>query len=367
MPSKALLVGVNYFMNKDKLLSPINNVEILNDFLISYNGVSEENVKILSDSPTYENATFFNITSSLKKIISSSDKNDFIFLYFSGYGNFLGEFEKGSDNYEKERMKMKSLYRKKNENTLFLPEDYNMASLTIDYFYKILNLSNSRIFLFFDCYNKNNTMKLKNYYDINKNTFNTFLENTEKKISNLIVLSSNSTEKQTFNKFSKINIINNKINKTYSIFLLDLIQYLFNYIQMNINFNTFSYKDMYKIILKINTEINKLNFSSLKESEREQMNKGCCGDKQNNNILLSFSEEKLIDANFFENISNEITTEEKTSDDINEKMLQRDKTIAFKNIKLERELKITQKRLNHIIKQYEELYKKYRNNFNLLL
>ena len=132
---------------------------------------------------------------------------------------------------------------------------------------------------------------------------------------------------------------------------------------MNINFNTFSYKDMYKIILKINTEINKLNFSSLKESEREQMNKGCCGDKQNNNILLSFSEEKLIDAN----ISNEITTEEKTSDDINEKMLQRDKTIAFKNIKLERELKITQKRLNHIIKQYEELYKKYRNNFNLLL
>ena len=136
--------------------------------------MSEENVKILSDSPTYENATFFNITSSLKKIISSSDKNDFIFLYFSGYGNFLGEFEKGSDNYEKERMKMKSLYRKKNENTLFLPEDYNMASLTIDYFYKILNLSNSRIFLFFDCYNKNNTMKLKNYYDINKNTFNIF-------------------------------------------------------------------------------------------------------------------------------------------------------------------------------------------------
>ena len=135
---------------------------------------------------------------------------------------------------------------------------------------------------------------------------------------------------------------------------------------MNINFNTFSYKDMYKIILKINTEINKLNFSSLNKSDREKMNKGCC-DKQNNNILLSFSEEKLIDANFFENINNEITTEEKTIDEINEKMLLRDKTIAFKNIKLERELKITQKRLNHIIKQYEELYKKYRNNFSLLL
>ena len=37
MPIKVLLVGINYLMNKDDILkSPINNIEILNDFLISY-------------------------------------------------------------------------------------------------------------------------------------------------------------------------------------------------------------------------------------------------------------------------------------------------------------------------------------------
>ena len=84
MPSKALLVGLNYLMNKEDILqSPVNNIEILNDFLISYMGLNSDNIKMLSDSSKYGNATFFNITSSLKQIINSSNKKDFIFLYFS--------------------------------------------------------------------------------------------------------------------------------------------------------------------------------------------------------------------------------------------------------------------------------------------
>ena len=367
MPSKALLIGLNYLMNKeDMLLSPVNNIEILNDFLISYLGVNSDNIKMLSDSPNYENATFFNITSSLKQIINSSNKKDFIFLYFSGYGNFLGEPEKGSDKAIKKSMKIKTLYKKKNEDILFLPEDYNMSTLTKDYFYKLLNNSNSRIFLFFDCYNKNNMLNLKHYYDINKKTYNTFLGKYEKQWNNnIIVLSSDNMEKKNFSKFNKINIINNKINKYFSIFLLDFIKYLFNYLQININFNTFTYKNMYEMIIEINDTINKLNFSSFNKKENKKMNEcGCCNEKKNN-VFLLFSDGNLLNTNFFDNESIEKEKEEEINDKIKKKMLLRDKTLAFKNIKLERELKILKKRFNHILNQYETINKKINSNSNL--
>ena len=83
MVYKALLVGINYYMQKDDLLrSPLNNIEIMKDFLISYAHFKEENITLLSDTPDYKNATFFSITTELKKIIKGSDKNDFIILYF---------------------------------------------------------------------------------------------------------------------------------------------------------------------------------------------------------------------------------------------------------------------------------------------
>jgi hypothetical protein len=68
MVYKALLVGVNYYIQKeDSLLSPLNNIEIMKDFLISYAHFKDTNIKMLSDSPNYENATFFSITANLKK------------------------------------------------------------------------------------------------------------------------------------------------------------------------------------------------------------------------------------------------------------------------------------------------------------
>ena len=73
MPIKVLLVGINYLMNKDDILkSPINNIEILNDFLISYIGVDKKNIVMLSDSPNYKNATFFNISTTLKNMTETS-------------------------------------------------------------------------------------------------------------------------------------------------------------------------------------------------------------------------------------------------------------------------------------------------------
>jgi len=372
MPIKVLLVGINYLMNKDDILkSPINNIEILNDFLISYIGVDEKNIVMLSDSPNYKNANFFNITNTLKNMINSSGKNDFLFLYFSGYGNFLGIPEKNSDKYLKESMKMKTLYKKKNKDILFLPEDYNMSTLTKDYYYKILKNSRSRTFLFFDCYNKENLLNLDYYYNINNKTYINSLDDNPKINDKIIVLSCNTVEKKNFEFFSKVNIINNKVHKYFSVFLLEFVKTLFNYLQININFTTFSYKNMYNILLEINNGLNKLNFSSLKKTENEKMNKGCCGCDIKYNIILSFSNEKLINTNFLDNEANEITNEEKDGELIEKKLTFRDKTLAFKNIKLERELKIKTKRLNHIINKFNQLNNKLKGNtninFNLLL
>tara|TARA_Y100000389_G_C17452880_1_gene516042 strand:- start:1721 stop:2842 length:1122 start_codon:yes stop_codon:yes gene_type:complete len=373
MPIKVLLVGINYLMNKDDILkSPINNIEILNDFLISYIGVDKKNIVMLSDSPNYKNATFFNISTTLKNMTETSGKNDFLFLYFSGYGNFLGIPEKNSDKYLKESMKMKTLYKKKHKDILFLPEDYNMSTLTKDYYYKILKNSRSRTFLFFDCYNKENLLNLDYYYNINNKTYINSLDDNPKINDKIIVLSCNTVEKKNFEFFSKVNIINNKVHKYFSIFLLEFVKILFNYLQININFNTFSYKNMYKVLLEINTGLNKLNFSSLKKAENEKMNKGCCGCDIKYNIMLLFSNEKLIHTNFFDNEANEITNDQKENELIEKKLILRDKTLAFKNIKLEREVKILKKRFNNLITNYEKQKKKIQNsnsniNFNLLL
>lgn len=374
MPIKAVLVGINYFMNKDDILrSPINNIEILKDFLISYVGVEEKNIKMLSDSPNYGKATFFNISSVLKKMISTSNKNDFLFLYFSGYGNFLGVPKKNSDKYLKESMKMKSLYKQKNKDILFLPEDYNMSSLTKDYFHKILNNSNSRIFLFFDCFNKENFLNLDYYYDINNKMFIKSLDSNKLSFNNknIIVLSSNTIEKKNFENFNKVNIINNKVHKYFSIFLLEFIKILFNYLQININFNTFSYENMYNVLVDIYSGLSKLDFSSLKK-ENEKMNKGCCGCDNKYKILLLFSSKYLIKTKFFDNETNEKSNEEKDNEIIVNKLTLRDKTLAFKNLKLEREIKILKKRFNNLVIQYEKINKNLRTNasninFKLLL
>jgi len=376
MPSKALLIGVNYLMNnEDTLKSPINNIEILRDFLICYSKFDKKNVTLLSDLGDYKKATFMNITSELKKLVNNSNKNDFIFLYFSGYGDFLGIPEKDSDKYIKESMKLKSLYKVENEEHLFLPEDYNMSVLTKKYFLTILNNCNSRIFLFFDCFNKKNNNYLKYSYDINNKTFRTHLDKNQYVWSNnMIILSASNMDKKHFNNFNRVNIINNKTSKFYSIFLLDLIKYLFNYLQININFNTFSYEDLYTVLITISEDINKLDFYSIVKDnkENEKMNKSCCCKEKKLKIIMFFTDDKIIDLNFLENQTDEQNNKNNIDEEIKIKIKYRDKTLAYKNINLERDLKIIKRRYEHLLNKYTTFYKKLYetnsiSNFKLLL
>ena len=84
MVNKALLIGINYLTsNRYRLHSPINDVNIMKDFLINYLNYQEEDIIILSDSPNIkENASFFNIVKHIKLLGEDLTSQDFLFMYF---------------------------------------------------------------------------------------------------------------------------------------------------------------------------------------------------------------------------------------------------------------------------------------------
>jgi len=364
MVYKALLVGINYYMQKDDaLLSPLNNIELLRDFLISYAHFKEKDIVLLSDTSIYKNATFFSITSELKNLLKNSNKNDFIFIYFTGYGNYLDLLDPKTLRYQKEKMKRVSLYKKIDPNILFLPQDFHISTLTKEYFKSILNTSNSRLFLFFDCFNKTNILNFEYYYDIQTKQF---IKNLKKNNWNtdIISLSSNTCEKKYFHEFFKINFINDKIKKFYSHFTIYFLKYLVDYLQLNVNFVTYTYKSMYEGLLKIEKDT-QLSFSETEESIQNEVldnlkKNCCCHDK--NSLFLSFSHEKLINNNFLDTKIIEDKLVEEQKEKIETKLKYRDKSLAYMNSELERKVKILKVRNDNLSKQLINM-KKNENKF----
>ena len=365
MVLKALLVGINYLMYKeDALLSPINNIEIMSDFLKFYLNIEEKNLKMLSDSTKYNKvATFISITTELKKIISSSNSNDFIFLYFSGYGNYLGELEKNTDKYMKESMKLSTLYRKKSDDIMFLPQDFNISCLTKNYFTNILNNSNSRIFLFFDCNNQTNHLNCKNYFNINKELYNTSIGKKNDYINSEVIILYANTILKNFQRFHKVNLINNQIKRFYSNFLILFLKHLFNYLQININFKNYTYENMYKSFIEILNEY-ELDFKNISKTKKEQkkLNTCVCCKNKSIDISLAFSNDTLKNKNFFDNKTNEKTDNDKLDEEIEKKLKIIDKKLAYKNVNLERELKILKRKFENILNKYNNLNKSIKGN-----
>ena len=359
MVYKAVLVGINYYMQKeDSLESPLENIELFKDFLISYAHFKPDNIISLSDNPEYSNATFFSITTELKNIVKNSDRNDFIFVYFCGYGNFLGKLDENSDKYAREKMKRVSIYKEQDLKTLFLPQDFHISTLTDDYFYTIFNESESRIFLMFDCFNKTNNLRTEDFFNVNNKTKSKNLHNFKKWNSNLICLQSNTTDKKYFHKFFRVNFINNKIKKYYSHLTIYFLKAMVDYLQLNVNFTTYTYKDMYNTLVKIQND-KKLDFTNIpkleEDNKKANKNGDCCGSKEKNYILLSFSKENLIKTNFLDTRMQEEKETKKNENIVEKKMELRDKTLAYKNVELERKIKILEKRNKHVIQKMNNL------------
>ena len=231
-----------------------------------------------------------------------------------------------------------------------------------------MNESESRIFLLFDCFNKVNKLNFKNYYDINSKISVNKLKDSNEWDSNIISLSSNTIEKNYFHEFFKINFINDKIQKFYSHFTIYFLKYLVDYLQLNVNFTTYTYESMYKGLIEI-VDDNQLKFSEKEDEVNNEVNnevledlkKNCCCDNKNS-IFLSFSKKELIKSKFLDTkIIEEVeikTTEEKVEKKINI----RSKALAYKNVELERKIKILQNRNDNLVKQIKIL-KKYENRF----
>ena len=264
-------------------------------------------------------------------------------------------------------MKQVTLFKKELNDTVFLPQDFHIATFSSNYFKTVLNDSESRIFLTFDCFNIMNKVKLNYFFNVNEELFCKKTKNNEWK-NELICLTSNITERNVFHKFFKVNFVNNKIKKFYSHFTIYLLKYLVDYLQLNVNFTTFTYKDLYETLIKLNDD-NQLDFTDIEilEKDNEIINKSsdcCCSNKKN--IYLSFSNEKIINLNF---LDTRITEDEKinaANKKIESEMNNSVKSLAYKNEKLERKLKILQKR-NAGLQSNIQSYKNFNNIYNLNL
>ena len=74
---------------------------------------------------------------------------------------------------------------------------------------------------------------------------------------------------------------------------------------------------------------------------------------KNLKFIYLFQKKTLIKNNFLDTSLNENDEKKKENEQLKEKLKSRDKSIAYKNIGLERKIKILEQRNNHLIKKYK--------------
>ena len=88
---KALLIGINYINTPYALSGCIDDVNRMKDLLTKHNFTQ---FQVLTDLTSIK-PTKQNILNELKNIITSSQKGDIIFIYFSGHGSYT--YDRNSD------------------------------------------------------------------------------------------------------------------------------------------------------------------------------------------------------------------------------------------------------------------------------
>jgi len=81
---KALLIGINYNNTSSQLRGCINDAKSIEQFLKTKNF---SDIKFLTDD-TEIKPTRFNILNEIKNILQTSNKNDSIFIFYSGHGSY---------------------------------------------------------------------------------------------------------------------------------------------------------------------------------------------------------------------------------------------------------------------------------------
>ena len=81
MTKRALLIGLNYFGQRDRLHGCNNDVNIVRHLLRSRLRIKNENIKVLTDD-TYPNLNRKTIREYVKKLTASVESGDIIFFHF---------------------------------------------------------------------------------------------------------------------------------------------------------------------------------------------------------------------------------------------------------------------------------------------
>jgi hypothetical protein len=235
MVHKAILIGVNYLNNnKYRLSSPINDIKIMKDFLINYCNYQEDNIIMLSDSPTEnEAASFFNIVKHIKLMAKELTSEDYVFMYFSGHGGRI--YDVNGDEVDR-------------TDEMFLPQDWQVSYISDDLLNSLLKTFKSRVFMMFDCCNSGTICDLKYSYNVKNMTMVDYIEKNNDEMPDIICCSSSGENANSFEKFYNKNMINSDENKFYGEFTIFFVHALKGYLEDKLSFDDFTYYDLIKLM-----------------------------------------------------------------------------------------------------------------------
>jgi hypothetical protein len=156
---KALIIGINYLGTSSALNGCINDAHSIESYLKEHNFT---NIKMLTDETT-TTPTRENILHEIKKLLETSNKNDTLFIYYSGHGsNTLDKNGDELDGYDELIVPLDFEYIKDDE-----------IKTIIDTYGK----SNTNLIALFDSCNSGSVLDLKyqilenlNYDGISENT-----------------------------------------------------------------------------------------------------------------------------------------------------------------------------------------------------
>lgn len=313
MSKKALLIGINYLKsNKYRLSSPVNDINIVRDFLINYCNFQRDDIIMLSDSPKIKEAgSFFNITKYLK-LLSDLDENDFLFIYFSGHkSRYIDDNEKVKDE-------------------IFLPQDWNINQLTSEYLNKYLLDYKCKTFVMFDCCNKRVDCNLKYNFNTKKMELLENLKLDEGK-NDLIILTSGCINSNSYEKFLEKNLINNEKNKFYGELTIFFLQILKNYLETKLTFTDLKYENLIDLIHEYLIELKDNNNKPVSYILKHNILK-------NTNIIphISMTAKKSIKNKFFYNSKNHENEEREEQNVLNVLKRKTVSSLSYKYLRLKR-------------------------------
>ncbi|MBF0320466.1 MAG: caspase family protein [Nitrospirae bacterium] len=86
----AVLIGINDYLTVQPLYGPVNDVQYFKNILVKEYGFAAKNIRTLINSE----ATKGNIMQCLRNLTKTTQKGDFIFIYFSGHGTSHSDAKK---------------------------------------------------------------------------------------------------------------------------------------------------------------------------------------------------------------------------------------------------------------------------------